>query len=119
MTTFPDDQRREPRVTCGVSLWVQPLSLDLGSPGWHLLCEDLSIGGARISTPLTLPLAAPLLVHLDLEDGTAPMRLSARVVWTAWEPALERWASGLRFDPLGRPERRRLQQLVTQALPAG
>lgn len=118
LTASINEKRRYPRVVCAATLRAVPLSTSTSGANRELLCEDLSVGGLRVSAPVTLPVDARLLVDLDLENGTAPVRACAKVVWTAWDPALDQWQSGLQFMELAQPERRRLQRLVARALTA-
>ena len=69
--------------------------------------KDLSKTGCKILGVATSSLGSRLTLHLDLEDGQAPMRLhNVRVSWIASD------SFAVKFPKLSSEERKRLQEVI-------
>lgn len=69
--------------------------------------KDLSKTGCKILGVITSSLGSRLTLHLDLEDGQAPMRLTDVLV--SW---IDKDSFAVKFPKLSPEERKRLQEVI-------
>ena len=82
----------------------------------QLISEDLSEGGARLSSPEFLPVDSRVLMDLDPPRPDEPIRAMGRVVWVERVPYAAQWRVGLEFDELSQSTRAQLRRVVVRQL---
>jgi len=86
---------------------------------WHLVPEDLSEGGLRLSSPEVFPVQSRLLLEFDTEPPGGPIRAFGTVVWIAQVPFQDQWRVGVEFSDVTDGRRTRLQGIVRAQQAAG
>lgn len=106
-------RRKHPRVVYRDPVYASAI----GQPhnGWHLLAEDLSLGGLRLLSPEPFAVGARLLLCLEPDEVAEPIRAVALVRWVSRVEYQECYRHGVELIELGQCDRRRLQALVQHA----
>lgn len=90
-----DDRRRDRRYQCS-----QSARIGFGEGGYRCMLEDISVGGARLTTSAQLPVGADIVLYLD-EHGATP----GKVVYATG------FVLGMQFTH-AEDERRRLREWI-------
>jgi c-di-GMP-binding flagellar brake protein YcgR len=80
----------------------------------QLPSEDLSAGGARLSSPEFLLVDTRVLMDLDPLLPNEPIRAIGRVVWVERVPYAPQWRVGGKFDELSKSTRAQLRRIVVR-----
>ena len=64
----------------------------------HTETYDVGLGGLAMLTDAELPSGQPLALELELRgDPRPPLRLSGEVRWCRYDPALQKYRTGVEF----------------------
>ena len=102
------------RVQFDSSVRADPIPQPSPSRVLQLLSEDLSEGGARLSSPEFLPLDSRGLLDLETPRPDEPIRAMGRVVWVEQVPYAAQWQVGVEFGELTKSARTQLRQIVVR-----
>jgi hypothetical protein len=80
--------------------------------GLHMLAEDLSEDGLRLSSPEMIAVETRLLLDIEPERWGLPIRAVGKVIWVAETNSPDRWYVGVAFVELSDNARERLAALV-------
>jgi hypothetical protein len=72
--------------------------------------EDISVGGLKISTPITLPEGTRLWLEIGLPEVPIPVNAIAEVRWC--RPAEGQWSSGLKFAAISKADLDKVERFV-------
>jgi c-di-GMP-binding flagellar brake protein YcgR len=115
MTGRPALERRQRvRVRFDASVCVQPILRPLPINVRHLLSEDLSEGGMRLSSSEFFPVKSRVRVDLETARPATPIQVIGRVVWVEQLPEVDHWRVGVEFSDLSDGARSRLHEIVAQ-----
>ena len=90
--------RQDQRVFCRFGLCDVPIrykELKFGERGQGV-CENISGGGAAIAVNHELQIRLPLEMWIDLPNGSEPLHVLGKVVWSALCGSF--WKAGITFD---------------------
>jgi hypothetical protein len=80
------ERRSSVRVAFNSAVRAEPIPQPSPSRVLQLLSEDLSEGGARLSSPEFLPVDSRVLLDLETPRRDDPIRAIGRVVWVEQVP---------------------------------
>jgi c-di-GMP-binding flagellar brake protein YcgR len=108
------ERRQFARVRFDGSIGVEQIPQSLRSRRWHLMSEDLSEGGLRLSSPEFLPVEQRVLLDLDPPVMDAPVRVVGTVVWVEQVAYAAQWRVGVAFDELSKSTRTQVHRIVVR-----
>lgn len=113
MTPNAQTERRQfARVPIDASVKAERIPQPFPNRIWHLLPEDLSESGLRLSSPELFPVESRLLLTLDTETPSVPIRTVGIVVWVAQVQYQDHWNIGVAFSDVSGSGRARLRRIV-------
>ena len=114
--TMPHDLSAEKRQTVRIgwdaTVVAHPIPQTIANDRWQGLTQDISEGGMRLSCGTCVPVGSRLLMSLDQDMASEPIRAIGTVVWISQLPYQDRWSVGVEFASLAEHERARLRGLM-------
>jgi len=107
------ENRQYPRTACDATVAAQRIPQHGPNNASWLLAEDISEGGMQLSSPECVPVGSRLLMSLEEDLASEPIRAIGTVVWVAQAPYQDRWSVGVEFSELAENDRMRLQRLAS------
>jgi c-di-GMP-binding flagellar brake protein YcgR len=112
MPGLQPERRRYVRVPFDQPVQAEPIPQPSPTHLCHLLCTDLSEGGARLSSPQFFPLESRVLLDLETPPPAETIRAVGRVAWAEQVAYEDRWRVGVEFAELSDEDRAQLQKLI-------
>lgn len=84
---------------------------------WYLLAQDLSEGGIQLLSPELFAVSTRLLLDIEHDAVSEPLRCVGRVAWTAQSGHQEHVNIGVEFVEVDEIARARLRHLIAAQFP--
>ena len=108
------ERRRFARVPFGAPVRAEQIPQPVPNRCCHLLSEDLSEGGLRLSSPDFFPVEQRVLLDVDTATMDDPIRVLGKVVWVEQVPYADQWRVGVEFSDVPTEARSRLRRIVVR-----
>jgi c-di-GMP-binding flagellar brake protein YcgR len=114
MTPTPaiSDRRRYARIPFDSPVRIEKVPKRSPTDVEHLLSEDLSEGGIRLSSPRFYSVQDRMLLELEMPEEPGSIRAIGTVVWVEQSSYQYQFRVGVRFSDVSETDRSRLRNIV-------
>jgi c-di-GMP-binding flagellar brake protein YcgR len=108
------DRRRFLRVPFDCPVRVEKVPKRSPADVENLLCEDLSEGGIRLTSPRFFSVKDRMLLELEAPEEPVTIRAMGTVVWVEQSSYQHQFRLGVQFSDVSDGDRSRLHEIIEQ-----